>query len=239
MNHLDDKLTDVPGEPEIFISKEEGKKDGVDHQEDEIVTALGGLAFFSSDYRGSKPSVTPILNLFPDVFGPHADGSCDNCTTDGIQILHTPQDNMRTLNHMTGVDQTGLTPSQGWYKGLEFCAHMHSWFMLQPSMGGSEKRTGAPVAYFEPTAPSPAPVHPGTKVTFDAKGSYAFKNPETLKRYPTKKLTSSWNLETERRATSARSPMRTRRPTSTTPSSRYQARRGARLDEVSVKVDPN
>jgi Peptidase family M28/PKD domain len=194
MNHLDDELTDVPGAPEIFVSKEEAAEQGVANQENEIVTALGGLAFFSSDYTRFEDIGTPILNLFPDVFGPHADNSCDNCTTDGIQILHTPQDNMRTLNSMTGVDQTGLTPSEGWYKGLEFCAHMHSWFMLQPMMGGSERRTKAPVAYFEPTAPSPAPVHPGTKVTFDASGSYAFKKASTLKRWPTRRLKFRWNL---------------------------------------------
>lgn len=194
MNHLDDNLTDVPGAPEIFISKEEGEKMGVAHQENEIVTALGGLAFFSSDYTRFESIGVPILNLFPDMFGPHADGSCDNCTTSGVETIHTPQDNLRTLNAMTGVDQTGLTPSEGWYKGLEFCAHMHSWFMLQPSMGGSEARTGAPVAYFEPTAPSPAPVTPGTKVTFNSKGSYAFSNPATLRRYPTKRLKFRWNL---------------------------------------------
>lgn len=194
MNHLDDQLTDVPGSPEIFVSKEEGEKESIDHQEDEIVTALGGLAAFSSDYRRFEDIGTPILNLFPDMFGPHADRSCDDCTTDGIQTIHTPNDNVRTLNALTGVDQTGLTPSQGWYKGLEFCAHMHSWFMLQPSMGGSEKRTRAAVAYFEPTAPTPAPVHPGTKVTFDAKGSYAFKNAKTMRRIPTKRLKFRWNL---------------------------------------------
>jgi hypothetical protein len=194
MNNLDDTLSDVPTAPEIFISKEEGEKMGVDHQEDELVTALGGLAFFSSDYTRFESIGVPILNLFPDVFGPHADGSCDNCTTDGVQILHTPNDNLKTLNAFTGVDQTGLTPSEGWYKGLEFCAHMHSWFMLQPSMGGSERRTGAPVAYFEPTAPSPTPIHKGTKVTFDSSGSYAFKKAATLKKYATRKLKFRWDL---------------------------------------------
>ena len=194
MNHLDDNLSDVPGAPEVFISKEEGQKDGVDHQEDEIVTALGGLAFFSSDYTRFEQIGVPILNLFPDMFGPHADGSCDNCTTDGIEILHTPNDNLRTLNAFTGVDQTGLTPSEGWYKGLEFCAHMHSWFMLQPMMAGSEPRTKAPVAYFEPTTASPAPVVPGKKIKFNSKGSYAFKKAGKMKRWPTRRLKFRWNL---------------------------------------------
>ena len=194
MNNLDDTLTDVPTAPEIFISKEEGEKMDVDHQEDEIVTALGGLALFSSDYTRFESIGVPILNLFPDVFGQHADGSCDNCTTDGVQILHTPNDNLKTLNAFTGVDQSGLTPSEGWYKGLEFCAHMHSWFMLQKSMAGSERRTRAPVAYFEPTAPSPTPIFKGTKVTFNASGSYAFKKAATLKKYPTRRLKFRWDF---------------------------------------------
>lgn len=194
MNHLDDKLTDVPGEPEIFVSKEEGKKKGIDHQEDEIVTALGGLAFFSSDYANFEGIGIPIFNLFPDMFGPHRDRTYTGFREDGITTIHTPNDNVPQLNRLTGVDQSGLVPSQGWYKGLEFCAHIHSWFMLQPNMGGAVRRTREPVAYFEGTGPSPAPITAKKKIKFNAGGSYAYKNVRTLRRVPTRKLKFHWNL---------------------------------------------
>ncbi|MCA1705623.1 MAG: M28 family metallopeptidase, partial [Actinobacteria bacterium] len=134
-NHLDDKLTDLPSEPEIFVSDEEAEKAGVPSQEPEIVEAVGGLAFFSSDYANFEKIGVPILNLFPDMFGPHRDRSYTAYRNDGITTIHTPNDNLKTLNALTSLDQTGLTPSQGWYKALELCAHIPGWFMLQPNMG--------------------------------------------------------------------------------------------------------
>ena len=199
MNHLDDKLNDVPQAPEIFVSKEEAAAAGVPEQEKEIVTALGGLAAFSSDYANFEAIGIPILNLFPDYFGPHADGEPGR--QDGLAILHTKNDNLKTLNGLTGVDQTGLTPSEGWYKGLEFCAHMHGWFMLQSNMGGAVARNKAPVAYFEPLRPKSTrnagtqdPLVAGTPITFDAHGSYAFSRPRTLRKVPTRKLRFKWSF---------------------------------------------
>ncbi|MGH9195817.1 MAG: M28 family peptidase, partial [Acidimicrobiia bacterium] len=182
MNHLDDNLTDVPGSPEIFVSDEEAKKQGVESQEPMVVPALGGLALFSSDYRNFEQIGVPILNLFPDMFGAHAGGATKDpgWHPDGVALLHTPNDNLRNLNALTGVDQSGLTASQGWYKGLEFCAHMHSWFMLQPNMGGAVAKTKAPVAYFEALHDDPAPLKSGKALTFDASGSRAFAGAKLL-----------------------------------------------------------
>jgi len=193
-NNLDNQLTDVPTEPEIFVSDEEAEEAGVASQEPEIVTAVGGLAAFSSDYRNFEAIGIPIFNLFPDMFGPHADEQYTGYRNDGIGILHTPQDNLLTLNALTGIDQSGLTPSQGWYKGLELCAHIHSWFMLQPNMGGAVKRKTGPVAYFEGIPEEPAPVTPGAKVTLDAHGSYAFSNAKKMRRVPAKKLRYKWKF---------------------------------------------
>ena len=193
-NHLDDKLTDVPTEPEIFVSDEEAEKAGVASQEPEVVTALGGLLLFTSDYANFEEIGVPILNLFPDVLGPHADRTYTDYREDGLAILHTPQDNLRTLNAMTGVDQTGYTPSQGWYKGLEMCAHLHSWFMLQNSMGGAVKRTKNTVAYFEGIPKGPAPIKPKQPITFDARGSYAFSNLKTLQRVRRFRTKIRWNF---------------------------------------------
>ncbi|HWL64631.1 MAG TPA: PKD domain-containing protein, partial [Actinomycetota bacterium] len=89
---------------------------------------------------------------------------------------------------------TGLTPSQGWYKALEMCAHLHSWFMLQGNMGGAVKRTSEPVAYFEGIVSEPAPIKKGTKLTLDAHGSYAFSNAKRLKLIPASRLRFKWNF---------------------------------------------
>lgn len=193
MNHLDDQLTDVPGSPEVFVSDEEAEKQGVASQENQVVTALGGLLAFSSDYARFEEIGVPIFNLFPDMFGPHAGGATQDpgWHPDGVAILHTPNDNLRSLNALTGVDQTGSTASQGWYKGLEFCAHMHSWFMLQPNMGGAVRRADGPVAYFEVLHENPAPLEARKPLTFDASGSHAYAGGKLV---PASKLRFIWDF---------------------------------------------
>jgi hypothetical protein len=74
------------------------------------------------------------------------------------------------------------------------CAHLHSWFMLQPNMAGTEKRSKKPVAYFEGLYKGPAPIPAKKPITFDAAGSYAFSNPKKMKQYPAKKLKFKWNF---------------------------------------------
>lgn len=198
-NHLDDNLTDVPGSPEIFISDEEAERDGTDSQEDEVVTALGGLAQFTSDYANFERIGIPILNLFPDYFGPHEDGTQGR--VDGIGIIHTPNDNLRSLNALTGVDQSGSIPSEGWYKGLEMCAHMHSWFMLQANMGGATAVGREAVAYFEARSEPNleveeqiSPFTAGKQIKFDASGSHAYATADYRSLIPADKLRFSWDF---------------------------------------------
>lgn len=192
-NHLDDTLSDVPTEPEIFVSDEEAEKAGVASQETEIVTALGGLFAFSSDYANFEAVGVPIINLFPDMFGPHDDRNYTGYRNDGVSIIHTPQDNVKTLNALTGIDQTGLVPSQGWYKGLELCAHIHGWFMLQPNMGGAVKNSTKPVAYFEVNGGT-APLKAGKVLRFNAGGSHAFTTAQGTKLVPSSKLRYLWKF---------------------------------------------
>jgi hypothetical protein len=202
-NHLDDTLSDVPTEPEIFISDEEAEKAGVASQETEVVTALGGLAAFSSDYANFEAIGVPIINLFPDMFGPHDDRNYTGYRSDGVATIHTPQDNVKTLNALTGIDQTGLVPSQGWYKGLELCAHIHSWFMLQPNMGGAVKNSTKPVAYFEVTG-GEAPLAAKKALKFDAAGSHAFTSAAGTRLIPASKLRYSWKFGDGTKATGLR-----------------------------------
>jgi hypothetical protein len=200
-NHLDDTLTDVPTAPEIFVSDEEAEEAGVASQETEIVTAVGGLFAFSSDYANFEDIGVPILNLFPDMFGPHSDRNYTGYRSDGVSTIHTPQDNVKTLNALTGVDQTGLVPSEGWYKGLELCAHLHSWFMLQSNMGGAVKNSTKPVAFYEVRGDgyndihgAIAPLKVKKPLHFDAHGSHAFTTAKGTRLVAASKLHYSWNF---------------------------------------------
>lgn len=192
-NNLDDTLSDVPTEPEIFISDEEAEKAGVASHENEVVTAVGGLAVFSSDYANFEEIGVPIYNLFADLLGPHADRTYTGYREDGLAILHTQQDNLRTLNALTGVDQTGLTSSQGWYKALEMCAHLHSWFMLQDNQAGAVPITTKPAAYFEVRG-GEGPFEAGKAVKFNARGSHAFANLQGTRLVPRGDLQFRWNF---------------------------------------------
>ena len=196
-NNLDDTLSDVPTEPEIFVSDEEAEKAGVASQETEVVTAVGGLFAFSSDYANFEEIGVPIYNLFADVLGPHADLSYRGYREDGLAILHTPQDNLKTLNALTGIDQTGLVPSQGWYKGLEMCAHLHSWFMLQRNMSGSAPLVTKPTAYFEAKQMGEQPEAPfeaKRQLRFGAWGSNAFANTKGTRLIPRRNLKFRWSF---------------------------------------------
>lgn len=173
-DHLDDTIETPAGPEPIFVSDKEAKAglNGGDSQRDEVVTALGGLAAFTSDYANFAAVGIPIFNLFPDYFGPHADRTPGD--TEGLSIVHTPNDNLTTINKLTSPDQTGLTASEGWAKGMEMCAHIEGWYMLQPEMGGAEPISGDVVAYYEAL---PNEAVKKDVVVFDASGSYQYSNP--------------------------------------------------------------
>ena len=137
---------------------------------DEIVTALGGLLVFSSDYSNFDGVNVPVFNMFADILGPHADGS-PGASSEGPTFLHTPRDNLQTLNQLTGPDQTGLTFSDGWVKSQEFCAQIHSRYMLEDEMAGHQVATGEPVAFFE-VLPGVFQQPKGKLLTLDASGSH-------------------------------------------------------------------
>jgi PKD repeat protein len=176
-DRLDDTLRTPTGARQIFVSDAEaaGGENGGDSQRDEVVTALGGLAAFSSDYANFESAGIPIFNLFPDLFGPHADDT--PASAEGVSILHTNNDNLTRLNRLTSAltaagvpDPTGNSASEGWAKGMEMCAQANSQFMLQPEMAGAQTAPpGDVVAYFE-ALPNEAGID--EPVTFDASGSH-------------------------------------------------------------------
>lgn len=188
-DHLDDKLITQPGTPEIFVSNAEAEAMGIPSQRGEIVTALGGLLLFGSDYANFDGIGVPIFNLFPDVFGPHADGT--PASPEGVSILHTPRDNLTTLNALTSTDQSGLTASEGWAKGQEMCSHIEGWYMLQPEMGGAQTRNVDPVAYYEAL---PNEAIQKQNVNFDASGSYQYADAGARSYVDESQLEFSWDF---------------------------------------------
>lgn len=189
-DHLDDTLTTGGTEYPIFVSDAEGEETGEDSQRDEIVTAVGGLALFTSDYRNFEELGIPIFNLFPDYFGPHADG--EPASAEGLGILHTPRDNLTTINALTSTDQSGMTVSEGWAKGMEMCAQIESWYMLQPQMAGAQDVTADVVAYYE-ALPNEAIVSQDA-VRFDATGSYRYLDPSARSFADGAQLTYAWDF---------------------------------------------
>lgn len=186
--HLDDKLLSAVGTPDIFVSDSEGTM-AVPSQRGEIVTALGGLAIFSSDYANFAAVGIPIFNLFPDYFGPHADGTPGQ--NDGLAILHTPNDNLTTINKLTSADPTGLMASEGWAKGMEMCAHIEGWYMLQPEMGGGQTADTTVVAYYEAL---PNEAIQNQNVSFDASGSYQYSVAATHTIVPDASISYAWDF---------------------------------------------
>lgn len=208
LNRLDDRLTRPGGsEVPIFVSNAEaaagaddrGPLGGAGSDRGKIATAVGGLFLFTSDYRNFDAEGIPIFNFFPDYFGPHADLTPAEGGTKGLEILHTNNDNLTRINRLTSgltspgnvIDPTGTFASEGWAKGMEFCAQVESWYMLQPEMGGAQTSNTNPVAYFE-ALPNEAIVNQG--VTFDANGTYQYSDVATRTLQPDSALTYQWNF---------------------------------------------
>ena len=178
---IDDTIDTVAGPQPVFTDADRG----------ELVVALGGLLAFNSDYANFEAIGVPIMNLFPDMFGPHDDGTAGS--PEGVATIHTPRDNLQSLNQLTGPDQTGLTASDGWMKGMELCAHLESRYMLQPEMGGTQTSDLDPVAYFEPL-PYRANFPKGKLMTLDASGSYQYTQLATRQLAPDADLQFKWNF---------------------------------------------
>lgn len=198
-DYLDDTITSPRGEEPIFVSDAEaaaGENGGSSHR-NMIETAVGGLALFTSDYRNFEPLGIPIFNLFPDYFGPHADG--EPGSLEGLSILHTPNDNLTRINKLTSTltspgnapDPTGKFASEGWAKGMEMCSQIEAWYMLQPEMVGARTATNDVVAYYE-ALPNEAIIN--QSITFDAGGSYQYADPATRALVPERDLLYTWDF---------------------------------------------
>jgi hypothetical protein len=167
-DHLDDTLTVGGSEREIFVSSREAAEQGTEPDlGNDVVIGSSRAILFSSDWRNFEDLGIPFFNPGPEITGPSSQGEPGN--PDGLAILHTPNDNLQTLNAYTGGDPSGLLVSDGWQKGMEMCSHLLAWFMLQPEMAGARLVNPDVVGYFEAL---PNESRPGVPVRFDASGSH-------------------------------------------------------------------
>ncbi|MDP8922931.1 MAG: M28 family peptidase [Chloroflexota bacterium] len=173
-DHLDHTLT-LPGDVprDIFVSTTEGQADPLRYPTGgdigpgkDVTIGTSRPILFSSDWRNFERLGIPFFNPGPDITGPSSQLEPGN--PDAVAILHTPLDNLKTLNAYT-AGGTGDTFSEGWIKGMEMCAHLLAWGMLQPEHAGATPVQDGIVAYYE-ALPNEAVA--GKPVTFDASGSH-------------------------------------------------------------------
>ncbi|HEX2084580.1 MAG TPA: M28 family peptidase [Solirubrobacteraceae bacterium] len=174
-DHLDDNLAGQPPDaPEIFISTAEGtatKPSDIGTGPTASVTVGQARPFlFSSDWRNFEDRGIPFFNPGPEITGPSSFGDPGN--PDALVILHSPNDNLSMLNRYAGTpsNQDGDSVAEGWVKGMEMCAHLLAWGMLQPHQGGASlEEVGKVSAYYE-ALPNEAGVN--EFVHFDGSGSH-------------------------------------------------------------------
>jgi PKD repeat protein len=169
-DHLDDTVT-VRGEQRpIFVSTAEAEALGVEPDiGTDVIIGDSRPILFGSDWINFENVGIPFFNPGPEVTGPSTQLEPGN--PDGLAILHTPNDNHRTLNAYSSDDQSGETISEGWVKGMEMCAQLLAWGMAQPEQGGAQTTDGDVVAYYE-ALPNEATAR--KPVRFDAGGSYQY-----------------------------------------------------------------
>ena len=147
---------------------------------------------FSSDWRNFIGHGIPFFNPGPDATGPN---SGPNGVTlgnpEGALTFHTPLDNLVTMNRLTGDPAGGLAFSEGWAKGMEMCAQMLAWGMLQHDQGGAQSVNREVVAYYEALPNEAFRYEP---ITFDASGSYQYSSTSTRTRVNEDDLEFRWDF---------------------------------------------
>ena len=177
------------GDREVFISKAESATGADTRPGGPVVIGGARPVLFSSDWANFLAKGVPFFNPGPEITGPSDENDPNN--PDGIAILHTPNDNMLTLNRMTGPNPDGNTFSPGWIKGMEMCANLLAWGMLRPDQGGGAATSDEVVAYYEAL---PNEAEATVPVNFDARGSYKYKTATGRDRLSGDDLQYSWEF---------------------------------------------
>ena len=190
--HIDDTVPTALGDVEVFVSRSEAAAEGKQADNGDggpVVLGDSRPLLFSSDWANFLDKGVPFFNPGPEVTGPSDEGEPNN--PDGLAILHTPNDNLITLNRMTGPDPTGETFSAGWMKGMEMCADLLAWGMLREDQGGHQAVDGDVVAYYEALPNEAQATEP---VRFDADGSYQYAAPGSRERVAADALSYAWDF---------------------------------------------
>lgn len=174
--YLDDELQVAPGvKRPIFVAPSEATDLAPSDIGNDVLIGDSKPFLFSSDWANFIAVGVPFFNPGPEITGPSDefpdDGPSGAGNPDALAILHTPNDNHVTLNKYTSADPSGQFFSEGWMKGMEMCAHLLSWGMLQPDQAGAQPIDGGVVAYYEAL---PNEVESGQAVSFDAAGTYQY-----------------------------------------------------------------
>jgi PKD repeat protein len=186
---IDDTVPTTSGEREVFISQAEGGAEADNRPGGPVTIGDSRPVLFSSDWANFLAKGVPFFNPGPEVTGPSDENEPNN--PDGLAILHTPNDNMLTLNRMTSPEPTGERFSAGWMKGMEMCANLLAWGMLRPDQGGGQTTNTDVVAYYEAL---PNEAEPKVPVTFDATGSYRYATAGSRVKVPESQLAYSWDF---------------------------------------------
>jgi PKD repeat protein len=193
-DHLDDTTPNSAGDQEVFISQAEADADGAGGKQPDlrpggpVTVGTGRPQLFSSDWVNFLNKGVPFFNPGPEITGPSDENEPGN--PDALAILHTPNDNIVTLNKYTG-DPTGQMFSEAWMDGMEMCAHLLAWGMLRSDQGGTQTNDEDVIAYYE-ALPNEAEVK--KPVTFDAAGSYRYANAATRTLVPEAQLAYAWDF---------------------------------------------
>ncbi|CAA9501521.1 MAG: hypothetical protein AVDCRST_MAG30-1945 [uncultured Solirubrobacteraceae bacterium] len=186
---IDDKVPTTAGDREVFISKAESPTNADMRPNGPVVIGDSRPVLFSSDWANFLAKGVPFFNPGPEITGPSDENEPNN--PDGIAILHTPNDNMLTLNRMTSPEPSGERFSAGWMKGMEMCANLLAWGMLRPDQGGGQTTNDDVVAYYEAL---PNEAEATVPVNFDATGSYKYLTAGGRDLAPAEELEFSWDF---------------------------------------------
>ena len=190
LEKVDDTVPTIAGDVETFIAASEGTSDlGGD-----IAIGFDQPVLFSSDWRNFIRLGIPFFNPGPEVTGPGEDSE-GNLSPGGPALalvgFHSPLDNLQTMMQFTGPPPAGVTITDSWAKGMEFCANMLSWGMLQHDQGGAQTASTDPVAYYEAL---PNEAEKNAPVKFDATGSYQYADVATRKLVDDDLLEYRWDF---------------------------------------------
>jgi hypothetical protein len=172
LDFVDDTVPTVAGDVETFISAKEGTSDlGQPY----FTIGYDAPVLFSSDWRNFIQLGIPFFNPGPEVTGPNQGegGVSPGGPPLALVGFHTPVDNLETMMRLTGPPPAGVTITDSYAKGMEFCSQMLSWGMLQHDQGGAQTANADPVAYAE-VLPNEAPKN--APVKFDGSGSYQYSD---------------------------------------------------------------